>query len=63
MSGFERYSRQWGVWVENKGDGFATSIWRDTAEGAERAVRAMYPYAEVVCAEGDVGWDYETEGT
>jgi hypothetical protein len=49
--GFETYARFWCVWVQSGADLFATNIWRDTAAGAERAVRGMYPNAELITAE------------
>ena len=51
----ERYSKLWAVLVVNKGDTFTTSVWRDTASGAERFVRGMYPHAEFVGADMDAG--------
>lgn len=47
----ETYGHLWAVMVENKGDFFTASVWRDTAEGAERFVKAMYPYASYVGAD------------
>jgi hypothetical protein len=47
----ETYSRFWAVLVTNHGDTFYTNVWRDTAKGAERSVRAMYPNAELIVAE------------
>jgi hypothetical protein len=51
----ENYSHLWAILVVNKGDTFTTSVWRDTAEGAERFVKQMYPYAETVIADRDSG--------
>ncbi len=47
----ETYSRLWSVIVVNKGYTFTTCVWRDTWQGAERFVKMMYPYADVVHAE------------
>lgn len=51
----ETYSKLWAVTVSNHGDTFVTSVWRDTAAGAERFVRGMYPHAEVVSADLECG--------
>jgi hypothetical protein len=49
------YSHLWAVVVVNKGNTFTTTVWRDTAEGAEREVRGMYPHAELISADRDAG--------
>ncbi len=51
----EMYSKLWAIVVVNKGDTFTTNVWRDTAAGAERQVRAMYPHAEFIGADRDAG--------
>lgn len=51
----ETYSKLWAVVVENKGDCFTMSVWRDTPEGAERFVRGMYPHADLVVADREAG--------
>jgi hypothetical protein len=51
-SKIETYSKLWSVYVllPNADCGFEVPTWRDTAIGAERSIRSLYPSATIVVA-------------